>query len=68
MLKSGKVFIQKKNGAFESRALTTTDIESEDMGCLFFDADDDNDLDLYVVSGGNEYNPNHRKISSLLKG
>lgn len=66
LLKSGKVFIQKKNGTFEGRALTTTDIESEDMGCLLFDADNDNDLDLYVVSGGNEYIPNHRRYQDRL--
>lgn len=52
---AGKIFFQQKNASFTS--VEMPDPGYEDMGGLFFDADNDNDLDLYVVSGGNEYNP-----------
>jgi hypothetical protein len=32
------------------------DKASEDMGSVFFDVDGDNDVDLYVASGGSEFN------------
>lgn len=66
LLSSGKIFLQKPDGTLQGKALTTDDIENEDMGCLFFDADGDKDLDLYVVSGGNEYNPDHRHYQDRL--
>ncbi len=47
----GALFIQKHNGKFSSRPLPGN-INFEDMGALFFDADGDGDDDLYVVSGG----------------
>ncbi len=51
---SGKLFLQQANGSFISKEMQ--DAGFEDMGGLFFDADNDGDLDLYIVSGGNEYN------------
>lgn len=53
---SGELFIQQKNGNFysELKSLWAKDKGHEDVASLFFDADGDGDMDLYVVSGGNE--------------
>ncbi|GAA4457242.1 VCBS repeat-containing protein [Nibrella saemangeumensis] len=52
---SGSLFFQQANGQFTTRPVP--DPGFEDMGGTLLDADGDGDLDLYVVSGGNEYNP-----------
>jgi len=54
----GNFFIQRNDGSFAEQDLfseTPAVKREEDMGVLFFDADDDGDQDLYVVSGGYEY-------------
>lgn len=52
---SGQFFIQHKDGKFTSKQLMNKTKYEEDMGVLLFDADGDQDQDLYVVSGGNEF-------------
>ena len=47
----GQLFLQQTDGSFLSQPLPD-DPNYEDMGSLFFDADNDGDVDLYVVSGG----------------
>lgn len=42
----------------ESLNVFISDKDCEDMGGLFFDAEGDGDLDIYVVSGGVEVGPN----------
>ncbi len=57
---AGALYIQDKNGKFYKASVATWEAEKahEDMDCLFFDADGDADLDLYIVSGGNAKNAN----------
>lgn len=62
--KYGKIFYQQTNGTFISRNLPDTSYEDE--GGIFFDADGDKDMDLYVVSGGNEYAVNSANYQDRL--
>ncbi|WP_169513462.1 VCBS repeat-containing protein [Flexithrix dorotheae] len=48
-------FLQTSNGNFNKRELNTS--AYEDLGVLFFDLDNDQDLDLYIVSGGTHLPP-----------
>ena len=66
--KPGALMIQQKNGSFAhtDSALFKTDAASEDVDAIFFDANNDGNIDLYVVSGGNEFAGNNPALLDRL--
>ena len=65
---SGTLFQQLSDGKFApfSNQPWEKDAKCEDLSALFFDADGDNDLDLYVASGGNEYDEGNSALQDRL--
>lgn len=65
---SGALFVQRDNGKFQAseNGPWKADINQEDMGALLFDAEGDGDLDLYVISGGNENDKGSDNLSDRL--
>jgi hypothetical protein len=53
----GVLYIQKPNKSFVENASQPWELDkkSEDLGALFLDVDADDDMDLYITSGGSEY-------------
>jgi hypothetical protein len=63
---TGKIYLQQQNGKFSGKPLSKYSDGCSDAGSLFFDADNDGDLDLYVVSGGNQFTNGHKKYQDRL--
>lgn len=60
---SGELFLTTTSGGFRRSvsAPWRADAGSEDTGAVFFDAEGDGDQDLYVCSGGGEFNHENSK-------
>ncbi|NEU06922.1 VCBS repeat-containing protein [Flavihumibacter sp. R14] len=55
---AGQLFVARADGTFQAAASVQPwekDANSEDVNAVFFDANGDGNQDLWVVSGGNEY-------------
>lgn len=64
------VFTQKTDGTFATSSLLNPkealQKRSDDRGLLLFDADGDNDQDLYISAGGYAYEPGDKGYSDIL--
>jgi hypothetical protein len=63
---SGTLYIQTAAGFEVKNGPWNQQKSHEELGSVFFDADLDGDLDLYVVSGGNEFNFNTPQMQDQL--
>ena len=55
---SSSIYIQSGSGRFSEFQRFDGEAKYEDTDAYFFDYDGDGDMDLYVASGGNEFEPN----------
>lgn len=64
----GALYLQTKEGAFQKSNSQpwSKDKDSEDLEALFFDADGDTDIDLYITSGGSEYLQGNKLLKDRL--
>lgn len=63
-----QLFVQNELGEFKPLVVPAFEADKtfESLGSVFFDVEGDGDLDLYVVSGGNEFNPSSKYYQDRL--
>jgi enediyne biosynthesis protein E4 len=64
----GQLYLQTRSGKFEKKEESGLNQfrDFEDEAVLFFDADGDGDMDLFIGPGGNDYPPYSRQMQNRL--
>lgn len=59
--KGGKLYLQGNSGGLKEAPSQpwSSDNKGDNMGCLFFDLENDGDMDLYIANGGNHQEGDH---------
>jgi hypothetical protein len=63
---SSVIFVQSRKVQFEKTSTIALPVNSEIVDALFFDKDNDGDNDLYMVSGGYEFDKNDPALKDYL--
>ncbi len=63
---ASKLYYQQKDGSFKIDSLIGENINAEKVKAIFFDANGDGKLDLYVAHGSNEFEPNSPNLQDQL--
>ncbi len=65
---NGMLYLQNADGTFRKHSAETfrSNPAPEETAALFFDADNDGDQDLYLASGGNEFQPPNPRLNDRL--
>lgn len=63
---AGRLYLQEAHGFKLQNGPWEMDKSSEDIQSIFFDYDNDQDMDLYVVSGSNEFEAGDRRLQDRL--
>ena len=62
----GAIYLQNQNGKYTQSSSFQKDVQFEDTGAIFFDANGDSKPDLYISSGGNEEEAGHESYADRL--
>ncbi|RYU94990.1 VCBS repeat-containing protein [Emticicia agri] len=65
---TGQLFLQNRTGNFQlsKQSIFSANPHADEVAAIFFDADGDKDLDLYIATGGNEFPKDNLSLADYI--